>query len=89
VAGCARRGSRVSCVSGRPMSTPSSRPTPSPVPTSDVVCQGSPARSNSCCSRGRRRLASRTSPMNWSISGAYSDPAASVRIFFSLRAAMW
>ena len=49
--------------------------------------QGSLARSNSCCSRGRRRWVSRSSAMKASTSAACSVPAASRRILASRRAA--
>lgn len=49
--------------------------------------QGSRARSNSCCRRGRRRCVSRSSAMNVSTASAWSVPAASARIFARRRAA--
>ncbi len=48
---------------------------------------GSPARSNSCCSRGRRRWVSRRAAMSASTSPAASLPLASLHILASRRAA--
>lgn len=48
---------------------------------------GSPARSNSCCSRGRRRWVSRRAAMSSSTSPAASLPLASLHILASRRAA--
>jgi hypothetical protein len=61
-----------------------------PVRTSDFAsAQGSPARSNSSCRRGRRRWVCRSSATRSSTSPTIAVPAASWRMVRSRRAAIW